>query len=188
MMKKWKSLFFVLLALNVIAAAVIVTLMVMPGEQAKIQDQTKSEYGFHITSSKESLSRFVNAYLKEKASNQLDYKVDINNDVHVAGKIKAFSTSINAVVTFEPSVQKNGDVVLKVTKFSLGELSLPISFVLNYMDSFYELPSFVHVHPSDKSIEVRLSEMPLDNGMYVKADKINLDTDEIEFSYYHPKR
>ncbi|MGG1405527.1 DUF2140 family protein, partial [Bacillus velezensis] len=88
-MKKWKSLFFVLLALNVIAAAVIVTLLVMPGEQAKIQDQTKSEYGFHITSSKESLARFVNAYLKEKASNQLDYKVDINNDVHVAGKIKA---------------------------------------------------------------------------------------------------
>lgn len=147
MMKKWKSLFFVLLALNVIAAAVIVTLLVMPGEQAKIQDQTKSEYGFHITSSKESLARFVNAYLKEKASNQLDYKVDINNDVHVAGKIKAFSTSINAVVTFEPSVQENGDVILKVTKFSLGELSLPISFVLNYMDSFYELPSFVHVHP-----------------------------------------
>ncbi len=31
MMKKWKSLFFVLLALNVIAAAVIVTLLVMPG-------------------------------------------------------------------------------------------------------------------------------------------------------------
>lgn len=150
MMKKWKSLFFVLLALNVIAAAVIVTLLVMPGEQAKIQDQTKSEYGFHITSSKESLARFVNSYLKEKASNQLDYKVDINNDVHVAGKIKAFSTSINAVVTFEPSVQENGDVVLKVTKFSLGELSLPISFVLNYMDSFYELPSFVHVHSGDR--------------------------------------
>ncbi|MGG1405341.1 DUF2140 family protein, partial [Bacillus velezensis] len=105
-----------------------------------------------------------------------------------AGKIKAFSTSINAVVTFEPSVQENGDVMLKVTKFSLGELSLPISFVLNYMDSFYELPSFVHVHSGDKSIEIRLSEMPLDNGMYVKADKINLDTDEIEFSYYHPKQ
>ncbi len=158
------------------------------GRAGEIQDQTKSEYGFHITSSKESLARFVNAYLKEKASNQLDYKVDINNDVHVAGKIKAFSTSINAVVTFEPSVQENGDVMLKVTKFSLGELSLPISFVLNYMDSFYELPSFVHVHSGDKSIEIRLSEMPLDNGMYVKADKINLDTDEIEFSYYHPKQ
>lgn len=56
------------------------------------------------------------------------------------------------------------------------------------MDSFYELPSFVHVHPGDKSIEVRLSEMPLTNGMYVKADKINLEKDEIEFSYYHSKQ
>lgn len=85
-------------------------------------------------------------------------------------------------------MKKNGDVELNVTKFSLGKLSIPISFVLNYMDSFYELPSFVHVHPGDKSIEVRLSEMPLTNGMYVKADKINLEKDEIEFSYYHPKQ
>lgn len=49
------------------------------------------------------------------------------------------------------------------------------------MDSFYELPSFVHVHPGDKSIEVRLSEIPLTNGMYVKADKINLEKMKLSF-------
>ncbi|MCY7612405.1 DUF2140 domain-containing protein, partial [Bacillus safensis] len=32
------------------------------------------------------------------------------------------------------------------------------------------------------------SEMPLTNDMYVKANKIDLQNDEIEFSYYHPKQ
>lgn len=72
-------------------------------------------------------------------------------------------------------------------KFFLGELSLLISFVLNYMDSFYELLLFVYVYLSDKSIEVCLLEMLLDNGMYVKVDKINFDMDEIEFFYYYLK-
>ncbi|MED0586720.1 YpmS family protein [Bacillus subtilis] len=187
-MNKWKRLFFILLAINFILAAGFVALVLLPGEQAQVKDSSESEYGFRVTSTKESLAAFVNSYLNDKASNKLDYKVEIDDDVHVAGKIKAFSTSIDAFIAFEPTVKKNGDVELNVTKFSLGKLSIPISFVLNYMDSFYELPSFVHVHPGDKSIEVRLSEMPLTNGMYVKADKINLEKDEIEFSYYHPKQ
>ncbi|MGG4109658.1 YpmS family protein [Bacillus subtilis] len=187
-MNKWKRLFFILLTINFILAAGFVALVLLPGEQAQVKDSSESEYGFQVTSTKESLAAFVNSYLNDKASNKLDYKVEIDDDVHVAGKIKAFSTSIDAFIAFEPTVKKNGDVELNVTKFSLGKLSIPISFVLNYMDSFYELPSFVHVHPGDKSIEVRLSEMPLTNGMYVKADKINLEKDEIEFSYYHPKQ
>lgn len=187
-MNKWKRLFFILLAINFILAAGFVALVLLPGEQAQVKDASESEYGFQVTSTKESLAAFVNSYLNDKASNKLDYKVEIDDDVHVAGKIKAFSTSIDAFIAFELTVKKNGDVELNVTKFSLGKLSIPISFVLNYMDSFYELPSFVHVHPGDKSIEVRLSEMPLTNGMYVKADKINLEKDEIEFSYYHPKQ
>ncbi|MEG7336965.1 MULTISPECIES: YpmS family protein [Bacillus] len=187
-MNKWKRLFFILLAINLILAAGFVTLVMLPGKQAQVKDSSESEYGFQVTSTKESLAAFVNSYLKDKASNQLDYKVEIDDDVHVVGEIKAFSTTIDALIAFEPTVKKNGDVELNVTKFSLGKLSIPISFVLNYMDSFYELPSFVHVHPGDKSIEVRLSEMPLTNGMYVRADKINLEKDEIEFSYYHPKQ
>ncbi|MEH7478200.1 DUF2140 family protein, partial [Bacillus altitudinis] len=68
------------------------------------------------------------------------------------------------------------------------QLSIPISFVLSYMGQFYELPDFVHVKPDQKTVEVRLSEMPLTNDMYVKANKIDLENDEIEFSYYHPKQ
>lgn len=76
------------------------------GEQAQVKDASESEYGFQVTSTKESLAAFVNSYLNDKASNKLDYKVEIDDDVHVAGKIKAFSTSIDAFIAFEPTVKK----------------------------------------------------------------------------------
>lgn len=106
-MNKWKRLFFILLAINIVLAAGFVALVVLPGEQAQVKDSSdESEYGFQVTSTKESLAAFVNSYLNDKASNKLDYKVEIDDDVHVAGKIKAFSTSIDAFVAFEPTVKK----------------------------------------------------------------------------------
>ncbi len=105
-MNKWKRLFFILLAINFILAAGFVTLVLLPGEQAQVKDSSESEYGFQVTSTKESLAAFVNSYLNDKASNKLDYKVEIDDDVHVAGKIKAFSTSIDAFIAFEPTVKK----------------------------------------------------------------------------------
>lgn len=55
-----------------------------------MKDSAESEYGFRVTSTKESLAAFVNSYLNDKASNKLDYKVEIDDDVHVAGKSRLF--------------------------------------------------------------------------------------------------
>ncbi|MFS0656722.1 YpmS family protein [Bacillus sp. 179-C3.3 HS] len=188
-MKKWKSLFFMLLAMNLLIVMAAGILMLIPGDQSASKKAASSEYSFDISSSKESLTSFVNDYLKNQgSSNMPDFHVAIDQDVKVTGAIKAFSSTIDANVSFTPSVEENGDVLLKVDDFSIGQLSIPISFVLSYMGRFYELPEFVHVKPDQKTIEVRLSEMPLTNGMYVKANKIDLENDDIEFSYYHPQQ
>lgn len=187
-MKKWKSLFFVLLSINLLIVLVCGIFMLAPSDQSASK-KVNSEYAFNISSSKESLTSFVNDYLKNQGSSDMpDFHVAIDQDVKVTGAIKAFSSTINANVSFTPSVEDNGDVLLKVDDFSIGQLSIPISFVLSYMGQFYELPDFVHVKPDQKTVEVRLSEMPLTNDMYVKANKIDLENDEIEFSYYHPKQ
>ncbi|MFJ5963098.1 YpmS family protein [Bacillus sp. NPDC093026] len=188
-MKKWKSLFFILLTINLIIVLACGILVLLPGDQSASKQAAKSEYSFNISSSKESLTSFVNDYLKNQGSSDTpDFHVEIDQDVKVTGAIKAFSSTINANVSFTPTVEDNGDVLLKVDDFSIGHLSIPISFVLSYMGQFYELPEFVHVKPDQKTIEVRLSEMPLTNDMYVKANKIDLENDKIEFSYYHPQQ
>ncbi|MER3119549.1 YpmS family protein, partial [Bacillus subtilis] len=124
--------------------------------------------------------------LEKESSPDLDYQIEIDDEFHIVGAIRAFSSTVDARVSFRPTVEKNGDVVLDVTRFSIGKLNVPISMVLNYMDQFYDLPDFVHVRSDAKEIQVRLSEMPLKNGMYVKAKDIDLEKDQIEFVYYKP--
>ncbi|KKB75017.1 MULTISPECIES: YpmS family protein [Bacillus] len=185
-MKKWKSLFLTLLAVNIIILAGVLTLLILPGGEREQAGPPASEYELNVTATKESLSAFINSYLQKETSSDLDYKVEIDDEVHVIGAIRAFSSTVDCAVSFRPSVEKSGDVVLHVTKFSLGRLNIPISFVLNYMDQFYDLPDFVHVRAHAKEIQIRLSEMPLKNGMYVKAKTIDLKKDQIEFVYYQP--
>jgi uncharacterized protein YpmS len=187
-MKTYKVLFLALLAINIIVLSVLLVLLVLP-DSSEQPEQAKKEtdYEFHITSTKESLTSFINAYLADQAKgDSLDYSVSIEDEVRVKGNIQAFASFIDANISFEPEVKKNGDVTLKVTQLSLGKLNLPVSFVLNYMNRFYDLPEFVHVYSGEKEIEIRLSDMPLKNGMYVRAEKIDLVNDDIEFSYYHP--
>ncbi|MFN2745689.1 MULTISPECIES: YpmS family protein [Bacillus] len=186
-MKKWKRLFFILAAANAIILAGILILLFLPGGQ-KYPGKTPapSEYELNVTSTKESLAAFINTYLEKESSPDLDYKIEIDDEFHIVGAIRAFSSTVDAKVSFRPAVEKNGDVVLDVTKFSIGRLNVPISVVLNYMDQFYDLPPFVHVRADAKEIQVRLSEMPLKNGMYIKAKNIDLKQDQIEFVYYQP--
>ncbi|MCY8364964.1 DUF2140 family protein, partial [Bacillus spizizenii] len=58
-MNKWKRLFFILLAINIILAVGFMALVMLPGEQAQVKDSAESEYGFRVTSTKESLAAFV---------------------------------------------------------------------------------------------------------------------------------
>ncbi|ASB88804.1 YpmS family protein [Bacillus sonorensis] len=185
-MKKWKSLFFILVAVNAAIIVGALILMFLPSEEREPAEPSPSGYELNVTSTKESLAAFINSYLQKETSSELDYKVEIDDEVHVIGAIRAFSSTVDATVSFRPSVEKNGDVALHVTKFSIGRLDIPISFVLHYMDEFYDLPDFVHVRAHAKEIQVRLSEMPLKNGMYVKAKHIDLEKDQIEFVYYQP--
>lgn len=185
-MKKWKNLFLILAAVNVIILAGIFILVFMPGGQKEPSRPTPSEYQLNVTSTKESLAAFINTYLEKESSPDLDYQIEIDDEFHIVGAIRAFSSTVDARVSFRPTVEKNGDVVLDVTRFSIGKLNVPISMVLNYMAQFYDLPDFVHVRSDDKEIQVRLSEMPLKNGMYVKAKDIDLEKDQIEFVYYQP--
>ncbi|ALC81338.1 MULTISPECIES: YpmS family protein [Bacillus] len=187
-MKKYKVLFLALLVINLLVISVCALLVSLPGSNNP-PDKTNrnSQYEFQITSTKESLNSFVKSYLARQAKDKdPNYQVVINDEVQVKGEIQAFASFINAQVSFEPVVEENGDVTLKVTELSLGRLNLPVSFVLNYMNRFYQLPDFVHVYSGEKEIEIRLSDMPLDNGMYVRAEKIDLKNDDIEFRYYHP--
>src|SRR5699024_2129755 len=98
-------------------------------------EQKSSE--FTIRTTKENVNELINAYLSEWLKNtQQQYRVSLEDDVHLTGELPVFSTTVPLSVHLEPIVQENGDVVLKQNSISLDLLELPNKQIMEYMDKY----------------------------------------------------
>ncbi|MCD7033469.1 YpmS family protein [Metabacillus sp. GX 13764] len=189
-MKKWKTAFFVLLVLNILAAVVIMALLFLPASNQSNQGQIKegeSTAELTVSSNKENLNKLINHYLQQEANaDQLNYRVQIDDKVNLIGKIKVFNKEIDAKISFEPIVKKDGNMRLKVEDLSLGQLDIPIYIVLSYINSSYSLPDFVYIDEKNKTIDVALTEIKLKSDLKAKAEAFNLKKDDIRFKLFVP--
>ena len=69
----------------------------------------------------------------------------------------------------------------------IGSLNLPVSQVMATVKRGYKFPKWVAIDPKDQTIVLKLNEFKLENGMFIKANHIDLVGDDIQFSLYLPK-
>lgn len=187
-MIKWKVAFFLLLAAIVAAAAIVVALLLMPSEANKpVLEPVEGETAFHVTASKAELNRLVTYYLeKEAGSTPVDYDVYIGERVELYGSFPVFGTDVDYHMTFAPEALEDGNIVLKQEGLRVGLLEFPASYVLKTAAKAYAFPEWVQVAPEEERIYVSLAEMKLDNGMRVRAESFDLETDNIQFAVLMP--
>ena len=82
----------------------------------------------------------------------------------------------------------NGNVQLKAKSLSIGTLGLPIKEVLKFAKRSYKLPKWVEINPDDQTVLLRLDQFRMQNGLFVRAEKINLVDDDIRMNIYLQKR
>lgn len=150
--------------------------------------ESASDYvPFHVQSNKEDLNKLINYYLNKQAGNApINYAVRLGNDVELEGKIPVFSEEFNMKLTFEPEALKNGDIILKQKKISLGRLNLPVSYVLKLIEDNYNLPSGVEIQPNQKIVYMDMQKFKFENNTKVKVDKFDLKQDKIFFTILVP--
>ncbi|MDN6218505.1 MAG: YpmS family protein, partial [Enterococcus sp.] len=88
---------------------------------------------------------------------------------------------------FDPYVMDNGNVQLKARDLSIGSLNLPVSQVMATVKRGYKFPKWVAIDPEEQTIVLKLNEFKMSNGMFIKANHIDLVGDDIQFSLYLPK-
>lgn len=103
------------------------------------------------------------------------------------GTFEVLGFPINFYLYFDPYVMENGNVQLKARSLSIGTLSLPIKDVMNMIKRNYKLPDWIEINTDELTIMLRLDQFRMQNGMYIKANKIDLVNDDIRFSLYLPK-
>lgn len=187
---KWKGLFLGLLAINLIAVCVLIYWTTRPikDEESLNKLATNDEkVEIPFTSNKEDLNRIINYYIEEESSDSpIKYEVLLKESLELYGTLSAFGRNVEIKVLFEPVTLTNGDLLLKHEAIQIGGMSLPATFVLNYINEKYDTPEWVMIRPKEKNIYLALSQMDLKSGITVKAKSFDLKNDEIKLSLLVP--
>jgi uncharacterized protein YpmS len=189
---KWKTLFFVLLGGNIVIISIVLFFILQPSDEVKKIEETVPNANvaeLTVYSSKEHLNLIINDYIKKKTKNHpLQYDIQLTDRVHLKSKIPLFGREVDFLVTFEPKVVDNGNLELVNPEMTLGELRLPVNYILKYLQKKASLPEGVIIDPAKSLIYVHLNEINLSNGYRIQAKKFDLANDEIVLTLLVPIR
>lgn len=143
---------------------------------------------FDINMKKDQVNSTINYFLKESMEESgVDYSFVLENQALIDGTFSLLGHETHFYLYFEPYVLSDGNVQLKAKSLSVGSLNVPIPAMINYIGSTTDLPSWIELDADQRLINLHLDKFKMENGMSVKAKKINLIDDEISFSIYLPK-
>lgn len=189
MKNRWRTAFLTL-ALIVVLILVLITLSVVKltangGEPVNVPRDTPKVTApiFMVQANKERLSDMINHELQNHQTGNLSYGIDLSQDVTLDGALNVLGLDIPFALSFDPVV-KDGDIILKEKGVKLGDINLPDKEVLKFIRKGTDLPKWVTIQPDDKQIYVDLTAMKLNDQFYLKANKINLSENDIEFNVY----
>jgi uncharacterized protein YpmS len=152
-----------------------------------IKKKEREEVPFAVTTNREDLTKLINHYLeKEGLNGPIHYEINIADQVELYGTLPIFNTDIQMKLSFEPIALENGDLLLKQKEISIGQLPLPVSYVMNFIANQYNFPEWVDINPEDEEIYVHLTKMDLKNGMLIEAKTFDLEQNIIQFNLLLP--
>ncbi|ALS03271.1 hypothetical protein ATZ33_04600 [Enterococcus silesiacus] len=141
-----------------------------------------------IQSNKKQVNALIDFYLKDfQKGSDITYKFYLENEAMLNGTFEVLGHPIQFYLYFDPYVMDNGNVQLKAKSLSIGTLGLPMKEILKFVQRDYKLPNWVEVNPEDSTVLLRLDQFRMQNGLFIRAEKINLVDDDIRMNIYLPK-
>lgn len=141
-----------------------------------------------VQSNKKQVNALIDFYLSDfQEGSDITYKFYLENEAMLSGTFSVLGYPIEFNLYFDPYVMDNGNVQLKAKSLSIGTLGLPMKEILKFIQKDYKLPSWVEVDPDESTVLLRLDQFRMQNGLFIRAEKINLIDDDIRMNIYLPK-
>jgi uncharacterized protein YpmS len=192
LIKNWKKAFFILLIINVSILLFLLVSISIPIKDKKIKLEENELQGyvpFLIHTQKDNLNEVINHYIeKEAAGSPIDYQVVLRDEVELYGTIPIFTDEIQIKLTFEPEALNNGDLILKQKSMAIGQMQLPVTYVLKFIADRYRLPKGVSIQPNDKLVYISMQKLKLKSDFKVRVKEFDLNSDDISFQLYVPTK
>ena len=183
-MGKWRLAFFVLLILNLVAVIGFVLLVTTPSSDYRSYEagtQTVVEgNSLTVRTTKADFEGIANTYISQAMANQpIPLTLTVDDDVSLSTQLTIFSVDLPILLKFDPYVQEDGNLLLEQKSVEVGLLDIPPESALKLLRDSVDLPEFMEVHPAEQEVLLRLTDIPLDDGISVRATAFNLEDNDI---------
>lgn len=181
-MNRWKVAFILLVVVLAVGLFWIGSKLVTTPESYSIPVRAEAPSGgkLFVETSKADFELLANKYLQEAVKGQaIPLTLQVGDKIALVSELQVFSLTIPVQMYFDPIVQEDGNIQLKQNQVDIGQLSIPPEQVLKLLRDSVDLPAWMVVSPADESVFIDLSGLPIDGGVDVRAQKIDLENDEI---------
>ncbi|GAX01962.1 YpmS family protein [Secundilactobacillus silagei] len=187
----WKWAFIVLVALLLIGAGTTaVKLFSAPKNNTTQTSAPATAANFNVKLDKKQFNAMAAYYLgqfQNESKQKVDYQFEVHNDAVLTGQTKLLGLPVNFGLSLTPKVLANGNVQLTAKKLAVGQLNVPVSAVLGYIRSQYNVPSWIELDVHQKTITMNLKKFRT-NGVQYRAEKIDMNgAGQFEFKVLVPK-
>ncbi|WP_334328740.1 YpmS family protein [Companilactobacillus sp. HBUAS59699] len=187
----WKYAFIALVAVLVVGLGIVGTKVLRSSNETYRVSSTiesQNDKVFTVDMNKQEANKMAQYYLKNTLNDgKTEYQLKLKKDAELTGAIAFLGSKIHFALVMTPYAKTNGDVLLKAKAIKIGELSLPISFVMNYINNSFKVPEWVSVNSKDKTILLKFTKFTTKEGYGIRAKKIDLKNNKLQFDIMNKK-
>ncbi|OJF03876.1 hypothetical protein BKY29_04485 [Weissella confusa] len=164
--------------------ALVIVLILLPQDRTEVTD-TKPEIGqasFTVAVDRKELNALVEQYLNNDPALKDKFRFEMTKSgMMVYGTYKLLGQNVDFGMKMVPEVTKNGGILLHAKSVAVGQLPLPVKYVMGYLGNMVDLPKWLTIDTSEQTILIDLGKAPKVQGMRVKAVTIDPAKDKFLF-------
>ena len=145
----WKWLFIGLLTINLAVIGTVIYQGTAPlTNVAETKAPKSSDSSLELVLSRNQVntlsSNYLNQFLKDKT---IKYQFIVRKKyASVIGVTKFIGVQVKFALNFVPKKTSQGNVILHAKSLSVGQLKLPMSYIMSYIKKNYTLPDWVSLN------------------------------------------
>ena len=187
----WKYAFIALVAIIVVGLGFMGTkVLSSPSDNYTVSSKMADSDSkvFTVDMNKKEANKMAQYYLKHTLNDgKTDYQLILKNDAELTGSIAFLGSKIHFTILMQPYAKTNGDVLLQAKEMKIGDLSLPIPFVMNYIKNSFKTPDWVNINGKNKTILLNFTKFTTKDGYGIRAKNIDLKNNKLSFEVMNNK-
>ena len=95
---------------------------------------------------------------------------------------------VKFALNFVPEKTSQGNVILHAKSLSVGQLKLPMSYIMSYIKKNYTLPDWVSLNQKKRTILLDLNKYSQKKAINYHVNEINMDQGQFRIGLTIPKK